>query len=33
VIVQRWLKFAGRAATLESDGCSFEELAAQRRGS
>src|SRR3954453_2000610 len=33
VIVERWQRFAGRTATLESHRRSFEELAAQRRGS
>jgi DNA modification methylase len=33
VIVQRWQRFAGRAATLEPDGRSFEELAAERHRS
>ena len=33
VIVERWHRFTGRAAILESDGRSFEELASERRGS
>jgi DNA modification methylase len=33
VIVQRWQRFAGRAATREPDGRSFDELAAERHGS
>jgi DNA modification methylase len=33
VIVGRWQRFTGRAATLEPDGRGFEELAAERRGS
>src|SRR3954452_10368214 len=33
VIVERWQRFAGRVATLESDCRTFLELAAERRGS
>ncbi len=33
VTVERWQRFAGRAATLESDSRSFVDLAAERRGS
>ena len=30
VIVNRWQDFTGEAATLESDGSTFEEIATQR---
>jgi DNA modification methylase len=33
VIVQRWQRFTGRAATLDGDGRSVNELAAERHGS
>jgi DNA modification methylase len=33
VVVERWQRFTGRAATLDGDGSIFAELAAQRRGS
>jgi DNA modification methylase len=31
VIVQRWQTLSGKAAKLEADGRSFEEIAAERR--
>jgi DNA modification methylase len=30
VIVQRWQRFSGRAATLDGDGRSYDEIAAAR---
>ena len=33
VVVERWQRFTARAATLDGDGCSLNELAAERRGS
>ena len=31
VIVQRWQRFSGRAAALDGEDCSYDELAAERR--
>src|SRR5207247_3457801 len=31
VIVARWQSFTGKKATLEGDGCTFDEIAQQRR--
>ena len=33
VIVQRWQRFTGRAATLDGGGRSFDDLAGERHGS
>jgi hypothetical protein len=32
VIVQRWQTLSGKAAKLEADGRSFEEIAERRKG-